>query len=169
MGNDNEADDRQQARSAWPTARLAGLATQLSTSRQRRVWSRRVGSWDQHGSAALTNVTAAVVRVAAPQPGDAVLDLGSGTGQISIPLAMQGADVLGVDVSPSMASRLRAEARRRGLASLTVLALPVEELDLPPASIDLLVSSYALHHLRDADKAMLAAAAYRWLRPAAES
>ncbi len=165
MVNENAADDRQQARSARPADRLAWLATQRSTSRQRRVWSRRVGSWDQHGSAALTRVTAAVVSVATAQPGDAVLDLGCGTGQISIPLAVQGADVLGVDVSPAMANRLRAEARRRGLASLTVIALPAEELDLPPASIDLVVSSYALHHLRDADKARLAEAAYRWLRP----
>jgi ubiquinone/menaquinone biosynthesis C-methylase UbiE len=148
-----------------PADRLAWLATRRSISRQRRVWSRRVGSWDQHGSAALSRVTAAVVSVATAQPGDVVLDLGCGTGQISVPLAMQGADVLGVDVSPAMASRLRAEARRRGLASLTVIALPAEALDLPPASIDLVVSSYALHHLRDADKVRLAAAAYRWLRP----
>jgi ubiquinone/menaquinone biosynthesis C-methylase UbiE len=165
MVNENEADDRPQARSGRPAARLAWLATQRSTSHQRRIWSRRVASWDQHGAAGLTNVTAAVVGVARTQPGDTVLDLGCGTGQISIPLAMQGADVLGVDVSPAMASRLRAEAQRRGLASLTVIALPAEELDLPPASIDLIVSSYALHHLRDADKARLAAAAYRWLRP----
>ena len=165
MVNENNADYQQQTRSVRPADRLAWLATRRSASRQRRVWSRRVGSWDQHGSAELTRVTAAVVSVATAQPGDAVLDLGCGTGQISVPLAMQGADVLGVDVSPAMASRLRAEARRRGLPSLTVIALPAEALDLPPASIDLVVSSYALHHLRDADKARLAAAAYRWLRP----
>ncbi len=46
-----------------------------------------------------------------------------------------------------------------------MVALPIEELDLPPASVDLIVSSYALHHLRDADKARLATAAYSWLRP----
>jgi ubiquinone/menaquinone biosynthesis C-methylase UbiE len=165
MVNENEADERPQVHAGWPAARLAWLATQRSTRHQRRIWSRRVGSWDQHGSAGLANVTAAVVGAARTRPGEAVLDLGCGTGQISIPLAVQGADVLGVDVSPAMASRLRAEAQRRGLASLTVIVLPAEELDLPPASIDLVVSSYALHHLRDADKARLAGAAYRWLRP----
>jgi SAM-dependent methyltransferase len=165
MAMQTDDDNKLPTRALRVAARLALLATQRSTSRQRRVWSGRVGSWDHHGSAALGTVTSAVVGAAAPQLGDAVLDLGCGTGQISIPLAMQGARVLAVDVSPAMARHLRDEARRRGLPSLTVIALPVEELDLPPASLDLAVSSYALHHLRDADKAKLVAAAYCWLRP----
>jgi ubiquinone/menaquinone biosynthesis C-methylase UbiE len=165
MVNEKEADSNRNASAGRAAARLAWLATQRASSRQRRVWSSRVGSWDRHGSAAVTSVTSAVVGAAAVQPGDSVVDLGCGTGKISLALAMQGADVLGIDVSPAMAERLRAEARRQGLASLKVIALPVEELDLPPASVDLIVSSYALHHLRDADKARLVAAAYRWLRP----
>ncbi len=36
---------------------------------------------------------------------------------------------------------------------------------MPAGSIDLIVSSYALHHLRDPDKAKLVTAAYGWLRP----
>ena len=165
MENQTDDDNHLPACGLQPAARLASLATQRATSRQRRVWSGRVGSWDQHGSAALHSVTSAVLGVAAPQAGDTVLDLGCGTGQISIPLAMRSASVLAVDVSPAMARRLRDEARRRGLPSLTVIALPIEELDLPPASVDLVVSSYALHHLRDPDKSRLVTAAYGWLRP----
>jgi SAM-dependent methyltransferase len=73
--------------------------------------------------------------------------------------------VLGIDVSPAMARTLRLEAARGGLADLTAVAVPIEELDLPPASVDLIVSSYALHHLRDSDKARLVSAAFGWLRP----
>jgi SAM-dependent methyltransferase len=38
-------------------------------------------------------------------------------------------------------------------------------LRLPPSSADLIVSSYALHHLGDADKRALTARAAQWLRP----
>jgi SAM-dependent methyltransferase len=148
-----------------PASRLARFATQHAARRQRRVWSGRVASWDQHGSAGLTKVTAAVLDAAVVGPGDVVIDLGCGTGQISIPLARRGADVLGFDVSPAMADHLRSEASRLGLRTLDAIALPVEELDLPAASADLIVSSYALHHLRDPDKARLVAAAITWLRP----
>lgn len=165
MTTERETDSHSGPGREQPASRLARLATQRTTRRQRRVWSGRVGSWDQHGSAGLTKVTAAVLAAAAVRPGDVVVDLGCGNGQLSIPLADQGAQVLGIDVSPAMANALRAEARRRSLTCLDAVALPVEELDLPPASVDLIISSYALHHLRDPDKARLVEASLGWLRP----
>jgi 2-polyprenyl-3-methyl-5-hydroxy-6-metoxy-1,4-benzoquinol methylase len=149
-----------------PTARaLAEFATRNAVRRQRNVWSRRVASWDHHGSAGLTKVTAAVLEAARISPGTQVLDLGCGNGQIGLPLAKRGADVLAVDVSPAMIGSLQAEAERQHLPTLRGLATPVEELALPPDSVDLVVSSYALHHLRDADKARLISSAAEWLRP----
>lgn len=164
MANDKDHGSAGPARRQQASV-LADFATRRAAGRQRRVWSGRVGSWDTHGTAALTSVTAAVVKVAQARPGLTVMDLGCGNGQVSIPLARQGADVLAVDVSPAMADSLRAEADRQGLTALTVIAASVEELDLPAGSVDLIVSSYALHHLRDADKARLVLNAYRWLRP----
>lgn len=145
--------------------RLAKLVTRRTVLRQRRVWSRRVGSWDQHGSAGLTTVTAAVRTAATVRPGDQVVDLGCGQGQISLPLARQGAEVLAIDVSPAMVAWLTMAARRDGVHNLTAVAIPIEELALPAASVDLVVSSYALHHVRDADKAQLVTHAFDWLRP----
>jgi len=106
-----------------------------------------------------------VLEAADVPAGAQVVDLGCGTGQISLPLALRGAEVLAVDVSSAMVRRLRSEARRRSASGLEGLALPIEELVLPPGSVDLVVSSYALHHLRDPDKARLVSAAYGWLRP----
>src|SRR5215469_13873999 len=148
-----------------PGNALARFATQNAVRRQRRVWSGRVASWDQHGSAGLTAVTAAVLDAADVKPDAQVVDLGCGTGQISLPLATRGARVLAVDVSPAMVRRLESQARSQGAQSLDGLVMPIEELALPAQSADLVVSSYALHHLRDADKARLVAAAYDWLRP----
>jgi len=144
---------------------LARFATQHAVRRQRRVWSGRVASWDQHGSAGLTKVTAAILDRADAGPADHVVDLGCGTGQLSLPLANRGAQVLAVDVSPAMIGRMLSEAERLGVTSLDGVAMPVEELVLPPESVDLVVSSYAQHHLRDADKAHVVSAAFGWLRP----
>jgi len=127
-----------------------------------------VASWDQHGSAGLAKVSAAVLAAAglsSEATGSLVVDLGCGTGQLSLPLARLGAQVLAVDVSAAMVQRLRSEARRLGVTQVEGLAMPIEKLALPPESVDLIVSSYALHHLRDADKARLVASAFGWLRP----
>jgi 2-polyprenyl-3-methyl-5-hydroxy-6-metoxy-1,4-benzoquinol methylase len=158
------APDSQRGQEADGRA-LASFATQHAVRRQRRVWSGRVASWDQHGSAGLTKVTAAVVAAADAKPDSAVVDLGCGNGQISLPLAVRGARVLAVDVSSAMIRHLLSESGRLGVTSLDGLAMPIEELVLPPESVDLIVSSYALHHLRDADKARLVSAAFSWLRP----
>jgi 2-polyprenyl-3-methyl-5-hydroxy-6-metoxy-1,4-benzoquinol methylase len=151
--------------SRYTGRRLAQYATRHAVRRQRRVWSGRVATWDQHGSAALTEVTSAALRAADAGPHTKVVDLGCGTGQLSLPLAQAGAQVLAVDVSSVMVRRLQSEARLRGASTLEALALPIEELVLPPGSVDVVISSYALHHLRDADKARLVSAASEWLRP----
>ncbi|MGA3154189.1 MAG: methyltransferase domain-containing protein [Streptosporangiaceae bacterium] len=157
--------DRATAGQGQAGSGLGRLATSSSIRRQRRVWSGRAASWDQHGSAGLGRVTAAVLAAASPSLREQVVDLGCGTGQLSLPLAESGAEVLAVDVSSAMVEQLREEARRRGLSYLDAAAVPIERLRLPDRSVDLIVSSYALHHLRDSDKARLVATAFRWLRP----
>jgi ubiquinone/menaquinone biosynthesis C-methylase UbiE len=144
---------------------MASLATRRAMRHQQRVWSQRAHNWDRHGSAGLGTVTAAVIEAAAVREGDQVLDLGCGQGQIGVPLAARHADVLAIDVSTEMISQLKRRALRDGIDNLAAVALPIEELQLPAQSIDLVVSSYALHHLRDMDKARLVADAYGWLRP----
>lgn len=113
----------------------------------------------------LEQVTAAVVAAAGVQPGHRVIDLGCGSGQLSLALAERGARVLAIDGRQSTLSRLRAAAQQRGLTGLEVLASPVDSLSLPTQSADLIVTSYALHRLRDADKQRLVGAAFGWLRP----
>jgi len=106
-----------------------------------------------------------VVATAAVQPGDRVIDLGCGTGQISLALAEHGARVLAVDTSQAQLTTLKAVARERGLPDLEVLTRPIDCLSLPIESADMIVTSYALHRLRDSDKQWLLAAAFHWLRP----
>jgi len=93
------------------------------------------------------------------------VDLGCGTGQLSLPLAERGARVLAIDVSAAMIRRLEANARERSIPNVEGLDIPIENLSLPAGSVDLVVTSYALHHLRDADKSRVVSAAYQWLRP----
>ena len=141
------------------------MATSSAVRRQRRIWSRRVNSWDHHTPSGLEKVTAAVLAAVSPRPGSQVVDLGCGTGQLSLPLAERGARVLAIDVSAAMVGRLQANARERGIANVEGLDIPIEDLSLPAGSVDLVVTSYALHHLRDADKSRVVSAAYQWLRP----
>lgn len=133
---------------------------------QRRVWDKRVDSWDHEGVPGLDKVVAAIVSATEAAPGMSAVDLGCGSGQVSIPLAERGVQVTAVDVSPQMVQRLQ-ERVAGGEAEqvMTGVVCAIEDFSRPPASVDLVVSNYALHHLRDRDKQAVVRAAVDWLRP----
>jgi len=106
-----------------------------------------------------------VLAAARLRPGDQVIELGCGDGRLSLALAAQGAAVLAIDTGHAALAALLQVARERMLPGFSVLAAPIEDLTLPERSADLVVTCYALHRLRDADKARLITAAYGWLRP----
>ena len=148
------------------SGRLSPLQA-LSVARERLLWNRRADRWDDSGSAGLTEVVEEVLRECrASASADAVaVDLGAGSGQIAISLAESCGRVLAVDVSAGLLERLTTNAAARGVGNVQLLMHPIETLDLPPASVDLVVSNYALHHLRDVDKERLLKRCHRWLRP----
>ena len=75
------------------------------------------------------------------------------------------AEVMAVDLSPQMLAALATETNRRGLGNVTIVVADVINFDADPGSIDVVVSSYALHHLNQRDKRELVHRAHRWLRP----
>jgi ubiquinone/menaquinone biosynthesis C-methylase UbiE len=141
------------------------LRQRLAIRMQRTLWRGRAQRWDEQGSVQLSKVVDAVVERCPVSADSVVLDLGCGSGQVTLPLATGAAHVLAVDVSAEAVTMLEERASREGVVNIQGLAQPIETLELQPESVDLVVSNYALHHLRDADKADALARAYRWLRP----
>lgn len=137
----------------------------LAVARERRLWDGRAGTWDEAGSAGLGEVVEAVLQECNPGPDAVAIDLGAGSGQVTIPLAGRCSRVLAVDVSAALLDRLAERAAEEGVENIELVTQPIETLDLAPESIDLIVSNYALHHLRDADKARLLERSHQWLRP----
>ncbi len=136
-------------------------------ARQRRFWTRRAVSWD-HGAGSNPGLVKVVERVLAeahPTPEAFAVDLGCGSGQVTLALAQRCRTVLGVDVSEEMITLLLENAEREGVSNVEGRAVPIERLGLSESSVDLVVSNYALHHLRDRDKQSAVNEAFKWLRP----
>jgi len=132
-----------------------------------REWDRRVAEWHSHvtSAAAFGQVLDELIRQSGPKPTDACVDLGAGTGFVTTALAPQVSSVLAVDISTAMAASLAERAAHDGLANVSTEVCDLRDFQLGPASVDLVVSSYALHHLPDAEKQALVTRAARWLRP----
>ena len=132
-----------------------------------REWDRRVAEWHSHvtSAAAFGQVLDELIRQSGPKPTDACVDLGAGTGFVTTALAPLVSSVLAVDISAAMAASLAGRAAHDGLANVSTEVCDLRDFQLGPASVDLVVSSYALHHLPDAEKQALVTRAARWLRP----
>ncbi|HUY07685.1 MAG TPA: class I SAM-dependent methyltransferase [Acidimicrobiales bacterium] len=136
-------------------------------SRQRRFWNERAISWD-HGAQnnpGLVKVVERVIAEAAPRAGMTVIDIGCGSGQLSLRVAPLVERVIGIDISQAMIDLLLQNARKANLSNVEGIAIPIEHLQIEDSSVDLVISNYVLHHLRDRDKAVAVATAARWLRP----
>jgi ubiquinone/menaquinone biosynthesis C-methylase UbiE len=91
---------------------------------------------------------AAIFAAADIEPGTRVLDLGCGSGDLSLQLLARGARVTGVDLSPGMIEVARKRAKLHfPEAEAVFIAAPVEDLALPPASFDAIVGRFILHHI----------------------
>ena len=135
-----------------------------------RTWDRRVEKWHSHvtSAEAFGKVLDRLIQLSSPKPADACVDLGAGTGFVATALAPLVSSVLAVDVSTAMAASAATErAAERGLHNVSAEVRDLREFQLPPASVDLVVSSYALHHRlgQPGGKRVLVARAARWLRP----
>lgn len=106
------------------------------------------------------------VELAGIEPGQAVTDVGCGTGNLSFAvLAVQpSARVTGLDPDRAALRRAARKARRRGVA-LTLVQGYADRIPARDASLDHVVSSLALHHVDDDGRSTFAREALRALRP----
>jgi 2-polyprenyl-3-methyl-5-hydroxy-6-metoxy-1,4-benzoquinol methylase len=74
-------------------------------------------------------------------PGDRVLDVACGTGNLSIPAARSGARVTGIDIAPNLIEQAEAWARAEGL-NATFEEGDAEQMPYADASFDAVVSMF---------------------------
>lgn len=117
--------------------------TQEAYDRLAPVWSATTddGPWNGH-------LERPALRSLVPSDlsGTAVLDAGCGAGGQAEWLLDQGAEVIGVDLSPAMVEEARRRCGDRGRFFVADLAEP---LPLDPGTVDGITCSLALHYLRD--------------------
>ncbi|HEY5343352.1 MAG TPA: class I SAM-dependent methyltransferase [Solirubrobacteraceae bacterium] len=129
--------------------------------------------WDAHvGEAELVargagfcDLRDRIVELAEPRAEHTIVDVGSGTGLLSLALAEKAARVWAIDSSPAMCGYLRVKAASADLHNVETVLASAVSLPLVDGIADLVVSNYCLHELRNDDKYRALAEARRVLKP----
>jgi len=104
--------------------------------------------------------------IAALKPGETVLDLGSGAG-FDVFLAARAVGVtghvIGVDMTPDMVSKARANALKGGYANVEFRLGEIEHLPVADATVDVIISNCVIN--LSPDKAQVFRDAWRVLKP----
>jgi ubiquinone/menaquinone biosynthesis C-methylase UbiE len=95
-----------------------------------------------------------LIELAAPAPGEKVLDVGCGTGTLAIAIKPRvgAGEVHGIDASPEMIQVAKEKSAKDG-SDIDFRGALIEAIPFPDASFDLVTSSLMLHHLPDNLKA----------------
>lgn len=104
--------------------------------------------------------------IASLRPGETVLDLGSGGGLDCFLAAHQvgpKGHVIGVDMTPEMVAKARANARSAGASNVEFRLGEIEHLPLADASVDVILSNCVIN--LSPDKAAVFSEAFRVLKP----
>lgn len=133
----------------------------------------KMKNWNEHVQHAeliartpgFADLRAQILALADVGASERVLDVGAGTGLLTLPLCACAEDVWAIDIAPSMCDYLRTKAASASVENLTVAVASADNLPMVDACVDVVVSNYCLHHLDDDGKRAALAEMRRVLRP----
>lgn len=125
-----------------------------------RQWDKAAEAWHRWGPALRTwlgPATEKMLELAGVESGSRVLDVAAGAGDQTLLIARRvgaGGSVLATDLSPCILTFADSEARRAGLTNVRTRTMDGEQLELPDASFDVVVSRLGLIYFPDQARAL---------------
>ena len=92
-------------------------------------------------------------------PDDELLDIGAGSGVISIPFSKKTKKVTAVDVSETLLSEMH------DIANITTIYADAREIEFHSGSFDKIIIYFAIQHFTEEETILLMKKVFNWLKP----
>jgi SAM-dependent methyltransferase len=140
-------------------ARMAGYSRAVTQKRHGLIFDEAPTLYARFRPAYPLTAVDDALSLAGVSAGDAVLEVGAGTGQLTIPLLDRGLRVTALEPGPRMARVLADKVAGRG--DVTIIPARFEEAELPAGTFDLVISGTAFHWVDEGRRMRLAFACLR--------
>jgi ubiquinone/menaquinone biosynthesis C-methylase UbiE len=129
-----------------------------ATSQSRKVWDALAPGWSRLRdslNAREAPTTERMFTALGVRPGDTILEVCAGPGEVGLQLAEQHPDVAVIvtDFASAMVDAAREEGERRGITNARFDVVDAQAIDLPDASVDGVLSRFGLMLVPDAPRA----------------
>jgi SAM-dependent methyltransferase len=125
---------------------------------QRYGWDKAAGAYEAGWRDSLASVQSKLIDMAAPRPGERVLDVACGTGLVTFPLAEaagRSGRVVATDISQAMIDTLMSEREKRGFKNIDAFRADAENLEkIEDESFDLATCALGFMYFPNPDQAM---------------
>ena len=121
------------------------------------VFDRASASYDHVGPRFFTYFGKRLVEVSEIEVGSRILDVACGRGAVLIPASEKtgySGEVIGIDISSGMVTRLDSDLKRLGITNSTVIVMDVENLRFHDLSFDYVICGLALFFFPNLDIAL---------------
>lgn len=98
-----------------------------------------------------SGVADAIISALPFTPAMRVMDFGAGTGLVTLRIAPKVGELVAADLSSNMLAMLGQKLAMGGITNVRTLQWDAEQGDAPEGGFDAIVSSMALHHVRDTE------------------
>jgi len=109
-------------------------------------FTRQAAQFAESATARNEDLLRTILRMAAPQPQESMLDVACGPGMLACAFAPHVRHATGIDLTPAMLDQARAAQQKQGLANLSWDCGDVTALPYPDGSFDIVTCRYAFHH-----------------------
>jgi SAM-dependent methyltransferase len=139
---------------------MTGASPREMSERSLRTWETVAGGWEEQRKViadAGQPVADALLAAVAPKPGDTILELACGNGDLAAALAPMlgtGGRVIAADFAPTMVDVARRAGSQSSSGNIEYLVLNAEEMTLPDGSVDGVVCRWGYMLMPRAAKAL---------------
>lgn len=128
--------------------------TDLYLEKVKRSFDKQASGYNEYTLLTDSMYLSRILNIGHPFKGKRVLDLGCGTGLLSLSLADKAEEIFALDISNGMINSLKSKIKKRGIKNIKAIKGDIHNTHFPDNFFDTIVCVLSFHHFHEIKRVM---------------